>query len=206
MLPLPRNLHFEVHKVLCLLRASLGQANQNFFLSSLPSHPQTMSFVTRQKRLEQWTATATFATARMSIFTATRSMETVLTSDSRSQSVHDLCWKPASWFSCLLLKKALQTAVRQFHPVEQWCDFQSRNFHKVLPATKSAIEPHVQKSPFTEPVTKSELFNDHHRVQSAVPASKSAFRSKTAPIPCACQEKSTLDHENTRYPWRLPRK
>ena len=73
-------------------------------------------------------------------------------------------------------------------------------------ATKSANEPHVQKSRFTAPVTKSELLDDHHHVQSAAPATKTAFRSKTAPIPCTCHEKSTLEHQNTRFSLRLPRK
>ena len=48
-------------------------------------------------------------------------------------------------------------------------------------------------------VTKSECLEDHHHVQSAAPATKSAFGSKTAPIPCTC-------HQNTRFPLRLPRK
>ena len=43
-------------------------------------------------------------------------------------------------------------------------------------------------------------------VQSAVPATKAVFRSKAAPIPCTCHEKSTLDQENTRFPSCLPRK
>ena len=70
------------------------------------------------------------------------------------------------------------------------------------PATKSANEPHVQKSRFTAPVTKSEVLDDHHHAQSAAPA----LRSKTAPIPCTCHEKSILKHQNTRFPLRLPRK
>ena len=74
------------------------------------------------------------------------------------------------------------------------------------PATKSANELHVPKSRFTAPVTKSELPDDHHHVQSAAPATKTAFRSKTAPIPCTCHEKSTLEHQTTRFPLRLPRK
>ena len=68
------------------------------------------------------------------------------------------------------------------------------------PATKSANEPHGQKSRFTAPVTKSERVEDHHHVQSPAPATKSALRSKTAPIPCTCHEKSTLDHQITRFP------
>ena len=74
-----------------------------------------------------------------------------------------------------------------------------------VPATKSANEPHVQKSRFTAPVTKSELFlEDHHHVQSVAPATKTAFRSKAAPIPCTCHGKSTLEHQSTRFPLRLP--
>ena len=64
------------------------------------------------------------------------------------------------------------------------------------------FEPHVQKSPFTAPVTKSELLNDHHHVQSAAHATTNAFRSS----PCTCHEKSTLEHQNTRFPLRLRRK
>ena len=75
-----------------------------------------------------------------------------------------------------------------------------------VPATKSANEPHVQKSRFTAPVTKSELLDDHHHVQSAAPATKTAFPSETPPTPCTCHEKSTLEHQNTRIPLRLPRK
>ena len=74
------------------------------------------------------------------------------------------------------------------------------------PATKSAIEPRVQKLRFTAPVTKPELLDDHHHVQSAAPATKTACRIKTAPIPWACHEKSNLKHENMRFPLRLPRK
>ena len=81
-----------------------------------------------------------------------------------------------------------------------------RGSQSAVPATKSANEPRVQKSRFTAPVTKSELLDDHHHVQSAVPATKTAFRGKTPPIPCACHEKSTLEHQNTRFPLRLPRK
>ena len=81
-----------------------------------------------------------------------------------------------------------------------------RGSHSAVPATKSANEPHVQKSRFTAPVTKSELLDDHHHVQSAAPATKTAFRSspaslapvtksrlwstKTRGFPCACHEKS----------------
>ena len=55
-------------------------------------------------------------------------------------------------------------------------------------------KPRVQKSQFTAPVTKSELLDDHHHAQSAAPATKTAFRSKTPPIPCTC-----------RFPLRLAR-
>ena len=53
---------------------------------------------------------------------------------------------------------------------------------------------------------KSELVEDHHHVQSAVPARKSTLPNKTALIPCACHDKSALNHENTRFPCHLPRK
>ena len=43
-------------------------------------------------------------------------------------------------------------------------------------------------------------------VQSAAPATKTAFRSKATPIPCTCHEKATFEHQNTRLPLRLPRK
>ena len=49
-------------------------------------------------------------------------------------------------------------------------------------ATKSANEPHVRKSRFTAPVTKSELLDDHRHVQSAAPATKSALRSEVKPL------------------------
>ena len=81
-----------------------------------------------------------------------------------------------------------------------------RGSQSAAPATKSANEPHIQKSGFTAPVTKSELLDDHHHVQSPAPATKTACRSKTVPIPCTCHEKSTLEHQNTRFPLRLPRK
>ena len=81
-----------------------------------------------------------------------------------------------------------------------------RGSQSAVPATKSANEPDVEKQRFTVPVTKSELVEDHHHVQSAATAMKTAVRSKTAPIPCACHDQSTLDHENTRFLLRLPRK
>ena len=65
-----------------------------------------------------------------------------------------------------------------------------RGSQSAVPATKSANEPRVQKSRFTAPVRKSELLDDHRHVQSVAPATKTALRSKTAPIPCACHEKS----------------
>ena len=81
-----------------------------------------------------------------------------------------------------------------------------RGSQSAAPATKIVNEPHVEKSRFTAPVTKSELLEDHQHVRSAAPATKTAFRSKTAPIPCACHDKSTLEHQNTRFPLPLPRK
>ena len=49
---------------------------------------------------------------------------------------------------------------------------------RAVPATKSANEPHVQKSRLSAPVTKSELLNDQRQVQSAAPATKTAIEVK----------------------------
>ena len=68
--------------------------------------------------------------------------------------------------------------------------------HKVLRLPRSLQTSHMSKS----------HVEDHHRVQSTAPATKSAARSTTAPIPCTCHESSTLDHQNTRFPLRLPPK
>ena len=59
--------------------------------------------------------------------------------------------------------------------------------HKVLCLPRNLQTRHMsQKLQFTAPVTKSEHLDDPHLVQSAAPATKSAYRSKAAPIPCAC--------------------
>ena len=54
--------------------------------------------------------------------------------------------------------------------------------------------------------TKSEHAEDHHHVQSTAPERKSVHRHKHPQISCTCHEKSTLDHQNTRCPLRLPPK
>ena len=54
---------------------------------------------------------------------------------------------------------------------------QRRSFRARLPPI-SENEPHVEKSHFTPPVTKIERVEDHHHIQSAAPATKSALRSK----------------------------
>ena len=85
--------------------------------------------------------------------------------------------------------------------------------HKVL---------EICTSRFTKCCTRDEICTCHEICTSRVtecfachkickratcpPATKTAFRSKTAPIPCTCHEKSTLEHQNTRFPWHLPRK
>ena len=63
------------------------------------------------------------------------------------------------------------------------------------PATKSANEPHPERRSPPSKITKVLCLprNLH-------------FEVKPAPIPCTCHEKSTLDHENTRFPLHLPRK
>ena len=47
-----------------------------------------------------------------------------------------------------------------------------------VPALESANKPHVEKSRFTAPVTKSDRLEDHHHVQSAGHATKSDFLNK----------------------------
>ena len=63
-------------------------------------------------------------------------------------------------------------------------------------------EPHVPRSRFTVPATKSERpedFEDHHRVQSiSLPRN---LHIEVKPL-----EKPTLDLQSTRFPLRLPRK
>ena len=74
-----------------------------------------------------------------------------------------------------------------------------------VPATKSALPGPPKAAPATKSALRGSL-DDHHHVQSAAPATKTAFRRKTPPIPCTCHEKSTSEHQNTRLPLRLPRK
>ena len=69
----------------------------------------------------------------------------------------------------------------------------------------SENEPHVQKSRFTAPATKSEHAEDHH-VQGTAPATKSVHRHKAAPTSCSCHGRSALDHQSMRFPLRLPRR
>ena len=59
--------------------------------------------------------------------------------------------------------------------------------HKVLRLSRNL---HVQTSRFTATNLPRKLH----------------FEALTAPISCACHEKSTLDHQSTRFPLRLPRK
>ena len=78
------------------------------------------------------------------------------------------------------------------------------------PATLFALRGSQSAAPatisgFVAPAAKLERVEDDHHVQSAAPAAKSALRSKTAAIPCACHE-SRLWTTWTRFPLRLPRK
>ena len=76
---------------------------------------------------------------------------------------------------------------------------------KVLHPPRFLKTTHMSKTKFTARVTL-ERVKDHHHVQNAAPATKSAVRSTTAPIRCTCHQKSTLHRQNTRCPLRLPRK
>ena len=151
---MPRNLRFEVHKVLRLLR------NLHFQVDKVLRLPRNLD--------SQSAAPATKSALQ----------------DTLRRPARAFCRKSASKDNIKIPK----------------CSFRAR-----LPPM-SENDPHVQKSRFTAPVTKLERVEDHHEVQSAAPATRSAYRSNTAPIRCTCHEKSTLDHQNTRLPLPLPRK
>ena len=79
--------------------------------------------------------------------------------------------------------------------------------HKVLRLPRNLQTSHISRSHDSLHLSRnSELVEDHHHIQSAALATKSAFPSKAAPIPCTCHEKSTLDHQNTKFPLHPPRK
>ena len=139
---LPRNLHFEVRKVLCLLR--------------------NMRFEVHRKVL-------------------------YLHFEVPCCAGHEIC--TSRFTKCCSCQEICTSRATECCACHEAC--------------KRATCP---KSRFTAPVTKSELLDDHHHVQGAAPATKTALRSQTPPIPCACHEKSTLRHQNTRFPLRLPRK
>ena len=98
---------------------------------------------------------------------------------------HEIC---TSRFTCRSLDKA----------------FRRKNVSKDKKAAFARDPPISEKLRFTAPVTRSEHVEDHHRVQSAAPATKSALGSTPAPIPCGCHEKPLLDRQSTRFPLRLP--
>ena len=74
----------------------------------------------------------------------------------------------------------------------------------IAPATKSANEPHNQKSRFTIPITKSKFLDDQNQFQSATPTTKNLYRNEIAPIPCTYYETSIFEYKNNKI--SLPRK
>ena len=195
MLRLPRNLHFEAHHVLCLprnLHVKVHQVlrlylevrqvlhlprNLHFEVHKVLRLPRNLHFEAHLPRTLHFEVQQVLAPA------------TVCTSRfTKCCACHEIC--SARFTKCCTCHKICTSTVTECCACHEIC----------------TNEPHVQKSRFTAPVTKSELLKDHHHVQSAVPATKIAFRSKTAPVPCTCHEKSLLEHQNTRFPLRLPRK
>ena len=186
---LPRNLHFEVHQVLCLPRNVHFEVHQVLYL------PRNLHFevhqalcLPRNLHLEVHKVICLPRNLRIEVH-------------HKCCACHEILYIEGHRVLCLPRNLRIEG-----HIVLRLPGNPHRGSQSAAPATKSANEPHVQKSQFTAPVTKSELLDDHRHVQSAAPATKSAFRSQTPPIPCTCHEKSTLEHQNTRFPLRLPRK
>ena len=81
-----------------------------------------------------------------------------------------------------------------------------RGSQSTAPATKSANEPHVQKIPKVTTHCACHEIRAPRRSPPKALHRCTSHETCIAPIPCACQEKSTLEHQNTRFPLRLPRK
>ena len=146
----PRNLHFEVHQVLRLPR------NLHSALRGSPSAPATnLHFEVHQM----------LCLPRNLYF-----------------EVHQVLRLPRNLYfevhQALHLPRNLHFEVHQMLCLPRNLYFEVHL--SAVPATKSANEPHVQKSRFTAPVTKSGLLDDHHHVQSAVPATKTAFSKQNS--------------------------
>ena len=183
MLCLPRNLHFEVRQVLHLPR------NLHFEVHKVLYLPRNLHVLSRNLHFEVHQALHLPRNLHFEVHKAPR----------LPRNLHFEVDK------VLYLSRNLHFEVHKALHLPRNLHIEGQS-QSAVPATKSANEPHVQKSRFTAPVTKSELLDDHHHVQSAAPATKTARLSKTPPIPCTCHEKSTLEHQNTRFPLRLPRK
>ena len=183
MLCLPRNLHFEVHH-------GAAPATRSALRGSTSAVPATKS----ELRGSPSAAPATKSALRGSPSAVLATKCALRGSPSAAPATKSALRGSPS--AALATKSALRgaPATKSAH----------RGSQSAAPATKSANEQHVQKSRFTAPVTKSELPDDHQHAQSAAPAKKTALRSETAPIPGTCHEKSTLKHQNTRFPLRLP--
>ena len=99
---------------------------------------------------------------------------------------------------------ATKSALQDSHAAALTRPFAARTCPKTKRQLSRETPPISEKLRFTAPVTRSEHVEDHHRVQSAAPATKSALGSTPAPIPCGCHEKPLLDRQSTRFPLRLP--
>ena len=184
VLYLPRNLHFKVHQALCLPR------NLHFEVHKVLRLPRNLlhKVLCLPRRFTKCCACHEICTSRFTKFCACR--EICTSRFTQCCTCHEICTSRLT--KCCACHEICTSRFTKRCTCHGICT------SRVTECCGN--EPHVQKSRFTAPVTKSELLNDHH-VQSDAPATKPAFRTRTSPI---CHEKSALEHQNTRFPLRLP--
>ena len=149
VLHLPRNLHFEVHQVLCLPR------NLHFKVHKVLWLPRNLHF-----------------------------------------EVHKVLWLPRNPH---IEGHRMRCLPRNLH-IEG---------HRVLCLPRNLQTSHISKSHDSLHLSRnlsSSTITTMSKVLRLPRNTKTAFRFKTAPIPGTCHEKSTLEHQNARFPLRLPRK
>ena len=78
----------------------------------------------------------------------------------------------------------------EVHKILRLLRYLHSEVHKVLCLPRNLQKSYMSKSHDSLHLPRNQSPDDHHYVQSATPATKSQFRSKTAPIPCTCHEKS----------------
>ena len=197
---LPRNLQFEVHKVLCLPR------NLHFKVHKVPRLPRNLQFEVRKVcicyeictwRFTKCCACHEICTWRFTTccicyeictwrFTKCCACHEICTSRfTKCCACHEIC---TSRYTCGSSDKAFCRKSASKDNIK----IPKRSYRARRPPT-SENNPHVEKSPLnTAPVTKA-----YHEICIS--------KYKATPTPCACHKKSTLGHQST-FPFRLPRK